>query len=93
MTTDVEHAHLPETSSSDRVYSPDILPLLQSLLAKLADVDFAYEKNLEAIRRSPGDEELKRDMIDKVRRLHQERRAPYVQELAALQERVWASFS
>jgi hypothetical protein len=77
-----------ETSNTDRVYAPDILPLLQSLLADLADMDFTYEINLEAIRHSPGDDDLKREMIKRLQRHRDERRAAHVQEFAALQERI-----
>jgi hypothetical protein len=84
--------HLPSRTKrvSDQVYSPDILSLLQSLLADLADINFAYEKSLEAIRRSPADDKLKGEMIDKLRQRHRERQAPYIRELTALQDQIWA---
>jgi DNA-binding transcriptional MerR regulator len=88
-----EHTHSQTTSSTDRVYSPDILPLLQALLADLADIDFAFEKSLEAIERSPADEALKRMMIERLQTQHQKQRAPYAQELAALQEQIAALFA
>lgn len=93
MPVNAEHTHSQVTSSTDRVYSPDILPLLQSLLADLADIDFAFEKNLEAVECSLADEALKRTMIERLQAQHQVRRAQYAQELAALQERIAALFA
>lgn len=92
MSTDVQHPRFQETSSTDRVYSPDILPRLQSLLANLADIDLACEKSLKAIERGLGDESLKRRKIAQLWRDHQERRAPYVAALEELQEQVRGCF-
>ncbi|MBB3019606.1 hypothetical protein FHR70_002671 [Microvirga lupini] len=92
MSTDVQHPRFQEISSTDRVYSPDILPRLQSLLADLADIDFACEKSLKAIERGLGDESLKRRRIAQLWRDRQERRAPYVAALEELQEQVKACF-
>ncbi len=92
MSTDVQHPRFQETSSTDRVYSPDILPRLQSLLADLADIDFACEKSLKAIERGLGDESLKRRKIAQLWQDHQERRAPYVTALEELQAQVRGCF-
>jgi hypothetical protein len=85
MRTDVQHLRFQETSRTDRVYSPDILPRLQALLADLADIDLACQQKLEAIERSLGDESLKRRKIARLWQDHQERRAPYVAALEELQ--------
>jgi hypothetical protein len=71
-----------------QMYSPTIQTLLQSLLATLADIDFAYESDLEAVKNSATDEALKRKVIDKLQQQHREQRTPYIRQLAALQERV-----
>jgi hypothetical protein len=71
-----------------RPYAPDLLPLLQSLLATLADIDFAHESDLEVVQNSTTDEVLKRTVIKKLQERHRERRAPYVQQLTTLQERI-----
>jgi hypothetical protein len=92
MSTDVQHPRFQETSSPNRVYSPDILPRLQSLLADLADIDFACEKSLKAIERGLGDESLKRRKIAQLWQDHQERRAPYVTALEELQAQVRGCF-
>lgn len=86
------HMHLQQTSGTGNVYSPDILPLLQSLLADLADIDMAYEKNIEVIRQSQVEEESKSQMRARLRQSHDEQRAPYVQELIALWERIKPRF-
>ncbi|WP_201864426.1 hypothetical protein [Microvirga soli] len=85
MPTDVQHLRFQETSRTDRVYSPDILPRLQALLADLADIDLACQQKLEAIERSLGDESLKRRKIARLWKDHQDRRAPYVAALEELQ--------
>jgi hypothetical protein len=73
---------------NNKPYSPSILPLMQSLAATIADIDFAYERDVESIERRPGDPALKARRLTAIRQVHRERRAPYVQELAALQSRV-----
>lgn len=93
MPVDVRYPRFEEASNKDRVYSPDILPRLQLLLAILADIDVAYEQKLAVIERSPGDENLKQKTITDLWQRRQERRAPYVVELEGLQEQVRAQFS
>jgi hypothetical protein len=92
MPTHVQQPRLQEMPGAARVYSPDILPRLQSLLADLADIDFACEKDLEAIERGLGDESLKRRKIAQLWQDHQERRAPYVTALEELQAQVRGCF-
>jgi hypothetical protein len=72
------------------MYSPHLQRLLQALLATLADIDFAFESDLETVRNSTADEAVKRTVLAKLRERHAERRAPYVQQLAAMQERMRA---
>jgi hypothetical protein len=92
MPTEVQHLRFQKPSHTDRVYSPDILPRLQSLLADLADIDLACEQKLEAIERSLVDESLKRMKIAQLWQDHQDRRAPYVAALEELQAQVRACF-
>jgi hypothetical protein len=70
-----------------RVYSPDLKPLLQSLLATLADIDFAHESDREVVQNSAADEDLKRKVIEKLQQ-HWEHRAPYLRQITALQGRL-----
>jgi len=93
MSTDVEHLRFHKLSRLNRVYSPDILPRLQSLLADLAEIDFAYQQKLEAIERGLGDESLKRRKIAQLWQEHQESRVPYVAALEGLQEQAKNCFA
>ncbi|MBF9197370.1 hypothetical protein [Microvirga terrestris] len=86
MATEVKHLRFQKQSRLNRVYSPDILPRLQSLLADLADIDFACQHKLAAIERGLGDESIKRRKIALLWQEHQESRAPYVAALEELQE-------
>jgi hypothetical protein len=71
-----------------RLYSPELQPLLQSLLATLADIDFEYERERDTISTRTTDMNLKIRVLEKLREHHRERREPYIQQLAILQERV-----
>lgn len=76
-----EGPHLP------KMYSPTLQPLLQSLLATLADIDFEYERERERVSKAAPDVNLKIRVLEKLRAQHQERREPYIQQLAVLQGR------
>ncbi|WP_046866270.1 hypothetical protein [Microvirga massiliensis] len=78
---------VPSTGEA-RLYSPEITPLLQSLLATLADIDFAYESDVDVVRNSAADEVLKRKVIARLEQQNRERREPYVRQLTALQHRL-----
>jgi hypothetical protein len=71
-------------------YSPEVLPLLQLLLATLADIDFEHESDIETVRSSSADEWLKQATIRKLQERRQERRAPYVRKLEGLQKQIQA---
>ncbi|SCX92762.1 hypothetical protein [Microvirga guangxiensis] len=89
----VHHPRFEQRSSSGRMYSPNILPRLQSLLAILADMEVAYQKKLDVIERSLEEESLRRRMVAELERQHQASRAPYIVEIEELQEQVKASFN
>lgn len=71
-----------------RIYSPAFQPLLQSLLATLADLDFDYEQEREKLSSTSPDTNVKSRALEKLRNRHRERREPYIQQLAILQERM-----
>lgn len=73
-----------------RVYPPDLQPLLQSILAALADIDLVHDSEVAIVRDSAADEWLKQTVIRKLDERHRERRAPYVRQLAALEARIRA---
>jgi hypothetical protein len=74
-------------------YSPDILPLLQSLLAVLADIDFEFQKDRETILKSAIDEPLKQRAIATLAEQHHERRDPYLQEIDKLERQIQRTFA
>ena len=76
--------------NTPRVYPPDLQPLLQSILAALADIDFVHASEVALIRDSDADEWLKQSVIRRLDERHRERRAPYVRQLAAVEERIRA---
>ena len=69
---------------------PDILSSLQDLLSALADIDLAYECDLEFVRNSAANEDLKTVAIGNLQQLHHRRRAPIVRRLTALENRLRA---
>lgn len=71
-----------------RVYSPASQPLMQSLLATLADLDFNYEKEREKLRSTSPGTPIGIRALQKLRNRHRERREPYIQQLAILQKRM-----
>jgi hypothetical protein len=71
-----------------RIYSPDLQPLLQSLLGTLADIDFEYERECDHLNGRTMDMNLKIRLLEKLKQHHRERREPYLQQLAILQERI-----
>jgi arginine utilization protein RocB len=69
-------------------YSPDILPLMQSLLGALADIDFEFQKDRETILKSPIEEPLKQRAIATLVKGRRERRNPYLRELYKLEREI-----
>jgi hypothetical protein len=70
------------------MYSPTYQPLLQSLLATLADIDFDYEQEREKLSINSPDANIKIRALEKLKARHYERRQPYIQQLAILQKRL-----
>ena len=77
-----------ESEQQPCVYPADIQPLMQTLLATLADIDFGHECELEKVKNSAADTSLKAKMITRLEQRHRERRQPYVEELLALKARM-----
>ena len=70
------------------VYSPALLPLMQSLLTTLANLDCEHEHEVGRVTRSSTPASLKPHLLAKLTERHRERRQPYVRHLALLQGRV-----
>ncbi len=83
---------VPEPQGHDtanaRYYSPETLPLIQSLLATLANIEFAFERECEKVR-GTTDIQLKARVLERLRAQHQSRREPYLRELARLQRQAF----
>ncbi len=75
-------------SGAAPTYPPDFLPLLQLLLATLADIDYEHESDIETVRSSSADQWLKQVTIRKLQERRQQRRAPYVRKLEGLQKHI-----
>jgi hypothetical protein len=71
-----------------RMYSPTFQPLLQSLLATLADIDLDYEQERAQLSNTSPDTNIKIRALEKLKARHHERRQPYIQQLAILQKRM-----
>jgi hypothetical protein len=71
-----------------RMYSPTFQPLLQSLLATLADIDLDYEQERAQLSNTLPDTNIKIRALEKLKARHHERRQPYIQQLAILQKRM-----
>ena len=76
--------------NAPRVDPSDIQPLLQSIFAALADLDLVHEAEVAIVRNSNADEWLKQSVIRRLDERRRERRAPYVRQLAAVEERIRA---
>jgi hypothetical protein len=81
-------AQAAQREAQPRMYSPDLQPLLQSLLGTLADIDFEYERERDHISSHTMDMNLKIRLLEKLKQHHRERREPYLQQLAILHERI-----
>ena len=74
-------------------YAPSILPLMQTLLATLADIDFAHQCELQRVAESSADAALKERLRADLEARHRERRAPYVEQLVVLEARTKAALT
>ncbi len=71
-------------------YAPALLHKLQSTLATLADLDCAFDLDIEVVHDSRIPKLLREAAVEGLRKQHQQRRASYVRQLSALQERITA---
>ena len=86
--SDIRRAHL-RTSISDRQPDLDRRQQVRELLLALAEIDHAYEVDLENVRTRDAPIAIKQTVIDTLLLRHQERRAPYLRALLDL--RFWPS--
>jgi hypothetical protein len=81
-------SQLSQQAALPRIYSPELQSLLQALLGTLADIDFEYERECDHLNCRTMDMNLKIRLLEKLKQHHRERREPYLQQLAILQERI-----
>lgn len=79
----------PRTELEDtRSQALALKPLYHSLLTTLTNLDFAYEREREELNSSGLTPREQARAQEKLRENYRERRAPYLQQLAILQERM-----
>lgn len=69
-----------------RIYSPNLQPLIQSILSTLANIDYEYEAEKNKISTRTADINLKIKVLEKLKARHHERREPYIVQLSILQK-------
>ncbi len=69
-------------------YSPATLPLIQSLLATLANIEFEFERECEKAD-SILDAQLKARVLERLKVQHQARREPFVRQLSVLRKQAF----
>jgi hypothetical protein len=72
------------------MYPPELQPLLQALLATLADIDLAHAGDVETVRSSGSEEWLKQTVIRRLEEGHRGRREPIIRQLEVLEARIRA---
>ena len=77
-----------QDQTQSRYYAPALLPLIQSLLATLANMEFEFEQECKKVR-GTTDIQLKARVLERLRAQHQARREPYLRELARLQKQAF----
>ena len=82
----VRDENVLEHRTEYRTYCPNIQSMMQELLRTLANIDFQHEDELNKLKRSTTDEELKKYIKEKLLERHRERREPYVNLLAELRK-------
>ena len=83
--SDIRRAHL-RAATSDHQCASEHRQQVREVLAALAEIDHAYKVDLETVRTSEAPITIEQNVIDTLRRRHQECRAPCVQALVALQK-------
>ncbi|PVE21447.1 hypothetical protein DC522_26460 [Microvirga sp. KLBC 81] len=81
---DTSRTALEETHSQ----APALKIIYQSLLTTLTNLDFAYEREREQLNSSSMKPKERTRALGLLRENHRERRAPYLRQLAILQERL-----
>lgn len=81
--TDIRRA-LGRAPASGRRSGPERRQQVRDLLAALAEIDHAFEADLETVRTSDAPVAVRQGVVDTLRLRHRERRAPLLRKLEAL---------
>ncbi len=73
-------------SKQDHAYSPTIDSMMREVLHTLGNIDFQHDAELERLKMSRTDEELKSYIKGKLLAKHRARREPYVELLTELRK-------
>lgn len=90
MPANMAHHSTYMENDATSLYSLEVQPILRSLRATLANIDFEYESDIETIRKSSVDELFKQTAIRTLQEHHRKRWMPCVVELERLQMRMQA---
>lgn len=71
-------------SSGPRMYPDDLQPALQEAMSMLADVEFRYSQDRDALDRWDGPEEIKRRLSQDLDEWRRKAREPHAQRVAEL---------
>ena len=74
--------------SSPHGYTPELQSLKESLLATLSNIDFEHELDLSKLNSNSINASLKRQISERLKERHRQRRGPYVQQLTGLEQRI-----
>ena len=81
-------ARCDEGAPRSLFYSPELQPLLQSLLTDLVDLDFAYDQERDRLSRIVTDANLKIRVLERLKARHRKAREPHLHQIAALQDQI-----
>lgn len=85
------HHKRTEESPPRRVYTPELQPLLQSLLSTLADLDFTYERERERlIADDTWNLVVRKRALERLSERHREQCEPYIRHLEVIQAKISA---
>jgi len=74
----------PESVPTPLIYPADLTPSLQTVLAALADLDAAYERDIERLRREALPEPLRLQIAQELERLRRQDREALLRRLEEL---------
>ena len=90
MPANTEHPTSHAHTGSAWTYPSELQPLRQSLVIALAKLDIEHESDIETIGNSSVEEWMKQQTIRKLQEHHQQRRTPYIRQLASVQRQIQA---